>query len=80
MKYFCRLDKKRGEKNPRKILEALKKQKETLKELNVAGDKEKAAHIMEKTAWKNALAKAEGQKIKDDPILLKKSASKLVSI
>lgn len=77
---FACLDKRKGEKNPKKILETLKKHKETLKELNVAGEKEKAAHLMEKTAWKNALAKAEGQKIKDDPILLKKSASKLVSI
>lgn len=50
-----------------------------MKDLNQAGEKEKASHLMEKTAWKNALAKAEGQKIKDDPLLLKKSVKKLVS-
>ncbi|XP_077298410.1 surfeit locus protein 6 homolog isoform X2 [Arctopsyche grandis] len=70
-------EKKKGERNPKKLLETLKKQKETLKDLNQAGEKEKASHLMEKTAWKNALAKAEGQKIKDDPILLKKSVKKL---
>lgn len=34
--------------------------------------------MKEKIAWKNVLQKAEGEKIKDDPILLKKSIKKLV--
>lgn len=35
--------------------------------------------MKEKIAWKNVLQKAEGEKIKDDPILLKKSIKKMVS-
>lgn len=34
--------------------------------------------MKEKLAWKNVLNKAEGQKVKDDPILLKKSIKKMV--
>ncbi|CAG9863921.1 unnamed protein product [Phyllotreta striolata] len=60
-------------KDPKKLLENLQKQKETLEELKKRGEIEKAVEIKEKTAWKNALAKAEGEKIKDDPTLLKKT-------
>jgi len=69
--------KKKGEKDPRKILETLQKQKETVKELREAGQLEKASSLMEKITWKNALAKVEGQKIKDDPTLLKKTVKKI---
>lgn len=39
-------------------------------------DAEQAQELKEKMAWKAALAKAEGQKVKDDPDLLKKSVKK----
>lgn len=67
---------KRTEKDPKKILQNLEKQKEKIKELEMGGNKDKAVEIKEKVAWKNALAKAEGEKVKDDPILLKKSIKK----
>lgn len=67
---------KKKEKDPKKILENMEKQKEKLKNLEAQGEKEKATELKEKFAWKNALAKAEGEKVKDDPILLKKSIKK----
>lgn len=67
---------KKTEKDPKKILKNLEKQKSKLAELEAKGEKEKAAEIKEKQAWKNALAKSEGQKVKDDPYLLKKSIKK----
>nr|CAI5850482.1 unnamed protein product [Callosobruchus analis] len=64
------------EKDPKKILKNLEKQKEKISRLKESGEIEKAIEIKEKAAWKNALAKAEGQKIKDDPLLLQKSVKK----
>lgn len=63
-------------KDPRKLLNKLEKQNEKLKHLEAEGDTEKAKIIKEKTAWKTALQKAEGIKVKDDPNLLKKSVRK----
>lgn len=65
--------KKQSDKKPETMLETLKKQKEQLINLQLAGEIEKVGEIKEKNAWKSALAKAEGQKVKDDPILLKKT-------
>ncbi|KAJ3652747.1 hypothetical protein Zmor_018685 [Zophobas morio] len=67
---------KKQEKDPKKILKQLEDQKEKLEELQESGDVGKVVEIKEKTAWKNALAKAEGKKVKDDPALLKKSVHK----
>lgn len=67
---------RKQEKDPKKILQNLEKEKEKIKELQNQGDIDKAVEIKEKTAWKNALAKAEGKKVKDDPILLKKTVQK----
>ncbi|XP_066253603.1 surfeit locus protein 6 homolog [Euwallacea similis] len=67
---------KKQEKNPEKILKKLTEENNKLQQLKSTGETTKMIQIKEKTAWKNALAKAEGQKIKDDPILLKKSMQK----
>nr|CAH7740297.1 unnamed protein product [Callosobruchus chinensis] len=64
------------ERDPKKILKNIEKQKEKISRLKESGEIEKAIQIKEKSAWKNALAKAEGQKIKDDPLLLQKSVKK----
>lgn len=65
--------KKPPKKDAKKLLDELKQQKEKLKELEHLGEKEKAEQIKEKTAWKSVLAKAGGEKVKDDPDLLKKT-------
>ncbi|GLV41257.1 Surfeit 6 [Carabus blaptoides fortunei] len=67
---------RKTEKDPKKILKNLEKQKTKLAELEAKGEKEKATELKEKQAWKNALAKSEGEKVKDDPYLLKKSIKK----
>lgn len=64
------------EKDPKKLLQQIENEKEKLEKLKESGEIEKAIEIKEKTAWKNALAKASGEKVKDDPILLKKSLKK----
>lgn len=69
----------KAERDPKKILENLKQQEEMFKELEET-QREKVKEMKEKIAWKNVLQKAEGEKIKDDPILLKKSIKKLVII
>ncbi|XP_022115810.2 surfeit locus protein 6 homolog [Pieris rapae] len=65
----------KGHKDPKKILDELKQQEQKVQELSEK-DSDKAKDLKEKMAWKNILQKAEGQKIKDDPILLKKSIKK----
>lgn len=67
------------EKNPKKILENLKHQDEKFREMEEKEDKTKVKEMKEKLAWKTILQKAEGQKVKDDPMLLKKSIKKMVS-
>lgn len=67
---------KKQEKDPKKLLENLNKQKEKIEQLKDSGEIDKAIELKEKSAWKNALAKAAGEKVKDDPILLKKSMKK----
>ncbi|XP_072383964.1 surfeit locus protein 6 homolog [Diabrotica undecimpunctata] len=71
-----RQKKVKKEKDPKKLLEKLEKQKENIEKLKESGNVEKAIEIKEKSQWKNALAKAEGQKVKDDPYLLAKSVKK----
>lgn len=67
---------KKQEQDPEKLLKKLTEEKNILEKLEQSGETHKVVQIKEKTAWKNALAKAEGQKVKDDPILLKKSVQK----
>lgn len=67
---------KKETSNKKQILEKLEKQKTLIQKLEEKGDTEKAAQIKEETAWNNVLKKAEGVKIKDDPLLLKKSIAK----
>lgn len=67
---------KKQENDPKKILQNLQKQKEKLQKLEAEGAADKVAEIKEKTAWKNAIAKAHGEKVKDDPELLKKSVKR----
>ncbi|XP_061714430.1 surfeit locus protein 6 homolog [Cydia pomonella] len=66
----------KGEKDPKKILENLKQQEEKFRQLEESEETSKVKELKEKIAWKNMLQKAEGQKIKDDPSLLKKSIQK----
>lgn len=68
--------KKKQPKDPKKILNILEKQKELITDLVESGETKKAKEIEEKTAWKNALAKVQGCKVKDDVGLLKKSIRK----
>ncbi|KAJ0181081.1 hypothetical protein K1T71_003166 [Dendrolimus kikuchii] len=67
----------RKEKDPKKILENLKQQEEKFRHLEETEDNSKVKDMKEKLAWKTLLQKAEGQKVKDDPTLLKKSIKKL---
>lgn len=68
----------RKEKDPKKILENIKQQEEKFRQLEETEDNSKVKDMKEKMAWKTLLQKAEGQKIKDDPTLLKKSIKKSV--
>lgn len=68
---------KKTEKDPKKILKNLERENEKMNKLEAEGNKDKAIELKEKQAWKNALSKAQGEKVKDDPILLKKSVKKL---
>lgn len=65
--------KKPPKKDTKKILLELKQKKEKLKEMEQSGEIEKAQELKEKDAWKSALAKASGEKVKDDPDLLKRT-------
>lgn len=64
------------DKDPKKLLQQLQQKKEKLKELEKSGETDKAQEIKEKEAWKSALAKAGGEKVKNDPDLLKKTIKK----
>ncbi|KAL3277721.1 hypothetical protein HHI36_013064 [Cryptolaemus montrouzieri] len=69
-------DHKKHITDPKKLLENLKKQNERIINLKESGEIDKAVKMKEKTAWKNALAKVSGEKVKDDVTLLKKSIKK----
>lgn len=56
----------------KKLLAKAENRKKKLEELK-GKDAGKAREVQEKQAWKSALEKAEGMKVKDDPKLLKKS-------
>ncbi|XP_002158627.1 surfeit locus protein 6 homolog [Hydra vulgaris] len=67
--------KKKKQKSDKQILAIAEKNRDKLMELE-SEDAEKASMLKKEIAWKNALKKAEGQKIKDDPKLLKKTLKK----
>ncbi|KAB0800339.1 hypothetical protein PPYR_06079 [Photinus pyralis] len=67
---------KKTKQDPQTILENLKKRKEEVKMLQETGDISKAVQINEKVSWKNAFAKVDGVKVKDDEHLLSKSIKK----
>lgn len=69
----------KSKKDPKKILNELQQQEEKLQKMAEI-DSSKAKELKEKVAWKNILQKAEGEKVKDDPTLLKKSIKKMVSL
>ncbi|CAK9821798.1 Surfeit locus protein 6 homolog [Anthophora retusa] len=60
-------------KDPKRMLLDIKQKKEKLREMEQAGEVEKAQNFKEKDAWKSVLAKASGEKVKDDPDLLKRT-------
>ncbi|CAH2100097.1 unnamed protein product [Euphydryas editha] len=66
----------KSKKDPKKILNKLQQQEEKLQKIAEI-DSSKAQELKEKVAWKNILQKAEGEKVKDDPNLLKKSIKKM---
>lgn len=67
---------KEDTRNKKQILEKFEKKKNFIKKLEETGEVEKASQIKEETTWKNVFRKAEGLKVKDDPVLLKKSLTK----
>lgn len=76
---FSGIGKKKFKKDKQDLetqLENLKQHKKKVKELENSGDIEKVVMINEKIAWKNALAKAQGEKVKDDEELIVKSIKK----
>jgi len=64
-----------SKKNYKKLLEKVEKERSELKELKKS-DIDAAHSKQQKLAWNNALQKAEGVKVKDDPELLKKTIKK----
>ncbi|KOC65996.1 Surfeit locus protein 6 like protein [Habropoda laboriosa] len=65
--------KKPPKKDPKRMLLEIKQRKEKLREMEESGEREKAQEFKEKNAWKSVLAKAGGDKVKDDPDLLKRT-------
>ena len=62
--------------DPQAALNKLKKNKEKIKMWEEKGRSDKASKIENNIAWDNALKKAQGEKVKDDVSLLKKSIKK----
>jgi hypothetical protein len=63
--------------DPKSALAKLKAHKEKIKSLEKIGKTERVKNLESKTAWKTALDKAEGVKVKDDAGLLKKSIKRI---
>ena len=55
----------------------IQKQKEKIHSLQTIGKTERVKNIEEKSAWKSAMDKAEGVKVKDDESLLKKTIKRM---
>jgi len=69
---------KEAKKNvdPKLALNKIKKNQEKIKLWEEKGKHEKAKTIENNIAWENAIGKAQGEKVKDDEYLLKKSIKK----
>ncbi|XP_065334536.1 surfeit locus protein 6 homolog [Cloeon dipterum] len=67
---------KKAEKDPRKLLEKINKQKKKIQELENSNEKEQVEQMKEKQVWQTALKRMKGEKVKDDPELLKKTIKK----
>ncbi|XP_068628701.1 surfeit locus protein 6 homolog [Battus philenor] len=66
------------QKDPKKLLDEIEQQENKFRQLQESDQgSNKVKELKEKIAWKNILQKAEGQKVKDDPILLKKSIKRM---
>ncbi|KAK1117406.1 hypothetical protein K0M31_016776 [Melipona bicolor] len=65
--------KKPPKKNTKKMLLELKQKKEKLKAMEKLGEKERVEEIKEKDAWKAVLVKSNGEKVKNNPNLLKQT-------
>lgn len=63
-------------RSKKQLLEKFAKKKNLIRRLEESGDVGKANKIKEESAWQNAFRKVEGEKVKDDPHLLKKSLAK----
>ena len=57
----------------KQLLNQVMKKKEEVKALQDSGKIEDAVKLKEQFDWENALSKAQGEKVKDDPALLEKS-------
>ncbi|CAG0916005.1 unnamed protein product [Notodromas monacha] len=64
-------------KNLKRVLTSLQKTKAKEDKLKKQGDEEGLKSLKEKKSWQNALAKAEGVKVKDDMKLVKKSLKRI---
>merc|ERR1712080_653967 len=62
--------------DPQAALKKIQKSKEKIKLWEEKGRTEKVKNIESSIAWTNAISKAEGEKIKDDESLLKKTIKK----
>lgn len=62
-------------KDYKRLLEKVEKKKEKIDKIKETNPQQ-AKTMHKKEAWKNVIMKAEGEKIKDDPNLLKKSLKK----
>merc|ERR550532_1545623 len=69
-------DEQKKKLDPQGALNKLKKSKEKIKMWEEKGKTEKASKIENNIAWENAINKAQGEKVKDDVSLLKKSIKK----
>lgn len=67
------IKKKPSKKDTKKMLLELKQKKEKLKAMEKLGEKERVEEIKEKDAWKAVLVKSSGEKVKNDPNLLKQT-------
>merc|ERR1719158_2100371 len=74
---FQEMDKeKKRNMDPESALKKIQKSKDKIKLWEEKGKTEKASNIESSIAWTNAIGKAQGEKIKDDETLLKKSIKK----
>ncbi|EGD76475.1 hypothetical protein PTSG_07591 [Salpingoeca rosetta] len=64
--------KKKAKPNPKQLLQMAEREKQEIEALK-ASDAAKAAEVVEKKGWDKALKRAEGEKVFDNPKLMKKA-------